>query len=160
MHYRNTVLPSPALPVNNESNMACADTILASRYACYVRSSHIDPRALGRNVRRLCKVRGITLDELAERAGISSVKMMMKRGSGRTENIAKVAAALGVTVDDLLAPQREVSSELQEFLDSPLGRDVNATEKDELRDLEVPGRKMTVESYYLALKMLRASEPA
>jgi len=60
---------------------------------------------LSHNVKRLRIAAGISQDELAKRAGLSSVSMVENgsRPNARTDTLDAIARALGVTVSDLFA---------------------------------------------------------
>ena len=57
------------------------------------------------NVKRLCKLRGITQKELASKIGISETSLNV---SLKPDGIEKVATGLGVSVSQLLASPEEL----------------------------------------------------
>jgi len=116
---------------------------------------------LGCNIRRLRSAKKLTQEELAERAGISSVKMIEKRGAGRVDSLQKIAVALGVPMTELFkGAETGMPQELVQFLESPMARTVTDEEVGQLRQLAIPGKRLTPEAYHLALLMLRAAEDA
>jgi transcriptional regulator with XRE-family HTH domain len=62
-------------------------------------------------LKRLRAGRGLTQEELAARAGLSVSLVMAleqgKRGNPRLDTLLKLAAALGVTLDELAGPARK-----------------------------------------------------
>lgn len=105
---------------------------------------------------------GLTQDELAHEAGISSVKMLLKRGSGRAATLRAVARVLKVSVDDLLKRGEEKqprNPELNKMLEASeaVTGEVQPDELEFLENLEAPeGRSMTARAYLLALDAYRA----
>jgi transcriptional regulator with XRE-family HTH domain len=63
------------------------------------------PETVARNIRRLMTAANKRPTDLARECGLSSVRMIIQRGSGRVENLAKIADALGVRMADLFAEQ-------------------------------------------------------
>lgn len=63
--------------------------------------------ALGQNIKRLREAQGLTQDELAVKAGgkvtQGIIAALEKRDSKASQYAAHIAAALGVSVDELLA---------------------------------------------------------
>ena len=63
------------------------------------------------NVKRLCKLRGITQKELASKIGISETSLnvsLKPDGNPSVKTIEKVATGLGVSVSQLLASPEEL----------------------------------------------------
>lgn len=87
-----------------------------------------DVRAIGTRVRTLRTDKGLSLTELADRAGISkSYLSTIEHGSGSRPGAAvlhKIATALGVTLADVLGrivqstPAERVPESLQEFAEA------------------------------------------
>jgi transcriptional regulator with XRE-family HTH domain len=121
--------------------------------------------ALNQNIRRLANKLHISLAQLAREAGLSSVKEILRRGSGRMGSLRAIAIALGTTVDGLLTPtetdERPLPRELNQMYEdmrAVIG-DIADEEAIFLRNLNPPsGREMTVKAYYLALEMFRATK--
>lgn len=115
--------------------------------------------SVGENIRRLRNGRGWTQEELAERSGLSSVKMIETgRRTGLVGSLRKIALALDVPLAEIVAEtDQEMPHALQRFLETPMGADVTDEEFDHLRALRFPGRTMTVQAYNLALLAIRAT---
>lgn len=67
----------------------------------------IEKSTIARNIEALAKQQGLSLRELARRSGLSNptISAIVNRGAmPRAKNAAAIAAALGVTVDDLYNP--------------------------------------------------------
>ena len=65
-------------------------------------------RRLGANIQCFRKARGLTQQELADRAGVEQKQVSrIERGeiSPTVDTVAKIARALGVPIGDLFAPQ-------------------------------------------------------
>ena len=71
--------------------------------------AHTLPRSrLGERVRDLREARGMTLDALAKEAGVSRktiVNVQSGKHSPSLEKLAQIAAALGVSVSDLVSDE-------------------------------------------------------
>lgn len=122
-----------------------------------------DRSEVGRNIRRLRRARGWSQEHLAERASISSVKMIETgKRKGRIDTLQKIAGALGCSVREFFGDGSTDAwtDELDAFLNSPMARDVTEVEVLYLQGIALPGRIMTAESYYNALQMIRASLPS
>jgi transcriptional regulator with XRE-family HTH domain len=149
-----------------KSNTLLAARPVAARYVCSVdNTTNLSPAeraALRRNVRDRMDTLGLTQDELAHEAGISSVKMLLKRGSGRAATLRAVARVLKVSVDDLLKRGEEKqprNPELNKMLEASeaVTGEVQPDELEFLENLEAPeGRSMTARAYLLALDAYRA----
>ena len=77
----------------------------------------IEKSTIARNIESLAKQQGLSLRELARRSGLSNptISAIVNRGAmPRAKNAAAIAAALGVTVDDLYNP----SLIIRTFLDA------------------------------------------
>lgn len=62
-------------------------------------------RAVGENIRAMCKSRGLTTPQLADFAGVNrahAYNVLSGEAAATTDWIAKIAAALGVDPADLL----------------------------------------------------------
>ncbi|APF41785.1 helix-turn-helix domain-containing protein [Neomicrococcus aestuarii] len=88
----------------------------------------VDTFALGRRIRHLRKGASLTLDELAERVGTVASQLSLIENGRREPKISmlsKIAAALGTTMDDLLASKpadrrSELEIELERYQRGPL----------------------------------------
>jgi len=134
----------------------------AGRSVYSVRVSKRPANALAANVRRLRESLGLTQARLADEAGVSSVGMIEagKRPNARRATVAKIAAALGVSEDELYRGANpdtvEAPPALATFLRSPGGVDVTDEERLALLRLRARGKRPNEETYYWALKMLRS----
>lgn len=118
---------------------------------------------VGRNIRRLRDAHGLTQEQLAERAGLTPEAVsMIETGKrrGKVETLQIISKALGEPLAEIFkANQMPIPQALSEFLETSLAKDVTDEEVTQLQELAVSGRRMTVESYYLALKLIRSTEP-
>lgn len=112
---------------------------------------------VGRNIAKHREHAGLTQEQLAAAAGLSSVKMIESgKYTGSIQALIAIADVLGVPIGVLLAnPAAPSPPELQAFLDSPLGRDASPEEREQLR-VHARGQRPTQETYYWALKMIRS----
>ena len=82
-------------------------------------SATVDAVALGRRVRHLRKQAGLTLDQLAERTGVSGSHLSLVENARREPRLSlvqRIAEVLGVAVEDLLtgrAPTRRAELEIE-----------------------------------------------
>ena len=82
-------------------------------------SATVDAVALGRRVRHLRKQAGLTLDQLAERTGVSGSHLSLVENARREPRLSlvqRIAEVLGVPVEDLLtgrAPTRRAELEIE-----------------------------------------------
>lgn len=130
------------------------------------------PGSLAAGIRYYRELSGLTQEELAEAAGLSSTAMLETgaRPNARESTLAAIAKALGdrlgraITIADLRAGQPPETREtarlaLEEFLASALGTDTAPEERAELRALVWPrGKTPTVRSWSFALEALRATK--
>lgn len=114
---------------------------------------------IGRTIKRYRDLRGLSQDELARRAGVSSVAMIEsgKRETPGVDTVAKIAAALGVTVEQLVHDEAEMPAALREFLASPSAVDVTSDELEALRAASFGGRNPIAASYFLVLQAYRVA---
>jgi transcriptional regulator with XRE-family HTH domain len=104
-----------------------------------------NPQVIAKNVRRLRDSRGWTQEELAEGAGVSSVKMIETghRG-GRVATLQKIARALEVPLQDLFEDGGEdMTQGLADFLASSLANKITHADLGYLRSLRLPGPTLT-----------------
>jgi transcriptional regulator with XRE-family HTH domain len=123
------------------------------------------PRELpvvSRNVKRFREEVGLTQEALADRAGLSSVKMIESgKNVGRVKTLLAIANALRVDIGDLLAdPDAAEPPELQRFLSSPdaasFDPPISSEERALLKRVTSPGRSASPETYYWEIKKLRS----
>lgn len=128
------------------------------RWAAMPRQKRLPPPQLAINVRRFRKRRGFTLEQLAARVGLSTMKMIETGHSAVSiHTLMDLASALDCTLDELLfVPEDPLPPALMAFLKSPSGQDATAEEVEALRRVRAYGRRPTEASYYLALQMLRS----
>lgn len=115
---------------------------------------------IGREIRRRREALGLTREQVEERATLSPGHLNQIEGGERKQprgpTLAKIAAALGCTVDELLHPI-EVPESLERFVESEAGADVTAAEKTELaKAIRVLGLPETAKTYVLLLDLLRS----
>lgn len=119
---------------------------------------------IGTNVRRLRNRRGWNQERLAQKAElVPELISMIENGRrvGRVATLAAIAQALGEPLAELFrVNSMTVPQTLSAFLESPMAKDVSDAEVSLLREMSVPGRRLTVESYYIALQLIRSTEPA
>lgn len=147
--------------------MVSAHALIAP-YAGGVEKTSKKVSPVGRNVKRLREKLGLSQEELAERAGLSSVAMIESgvRPSPRRPTATKLADALGVTVADLYvdepAPmQPEAQAAYDEFRASPMARDIKTHEEEFLQRFRwPPGVTPTPRSWLHLYEALRASNGA
>lgn len=61
---------------------------------------------MGLNIKELCKRKGVTQKELAEKLGIAEISLSRSiNGNPTIGTLEKIAAALGVEVTELFAPK-------------------------------------------------------
>lgn len=99
---------------------------------------------------------------MAERLGISSVKMIESGRSNMSLSMAKhIATTFHVPVDYIMRdPTHPDDPALLKFLESGMADDVTPDEIELLRRYEAPmGKQHTPKSYYAALQMIRAMAP-
>ncbi|CAN5747354.1 XRE family transcriptional regulator [soil metagenome] len=78
--------------------------------------------AIGRNVRRLRHQRDLTLDVLAERAGVSKgtlIGVEQARANPSITTLFRIADALGVGVETLIDPGRDPQIRIKRSIDTP-----------------------------------------
>lgn len=102
-------------------------------------------------------------EQLANAAGISSVKMIESgKNYGRIETLSRIAEALDTSVASLLADPENVLQQpmprpLTDFLASPFAKDVSAEEVNQIRYATARLSSPTIETFYLALQMIRSA---
>ncbi len=122
-------------------------------------------RAIGERVRTLRVARGLTLDALAERAGVSRAMLSrVERGESNptAQLLGRVCAGLSVTLSALFAETERAASPLSRRADQPVWRDPgsgyvrrvlsppNSGAAAEIVDVEFPpGASVTFESLRL-----------
>lgn len=99
-------------------------------------------------------------EELAARAGLSSVKMIESgKSTGSVQALLAIAAALDTTIGELLAdPDEPLPQELEQFLTSPGASDVTSDEILMLKHIRARGKRPTQATYYFALQTYRSME--
>jgi transcriptional regulator with XRE-family HTH domain len=114
------------------------------------------------NIKRFRDERGWSGEELAQRAGLSSVKMIEAgKYTGSVKALIAIADALGVSVNDIIAdPGAPLPPALGEFLRTPGAAEIKPAEIEFLKGIHARGRRPTTDSYCWALKSLRDMEPA
>ncbi|WP_207477119.1 helix-turn-helix domain-containing protein [Arenibaculum pallidiluteum] len=83
-------------------------------------------RMLAGRVRRLRSARGLTLDELADRSGVSrSMISLVERGESNPTAVVldRISSGLGVTLASLFEPERNTVSPVARRSEQPLWRD-------------------------------------
>lgn len=122
-------------------------------------------RVIADNVRRLRRERGLTQEELAELAGLSSVGMIEAPQAGRspprTSTLQKIATALGVGIEELYRDEAGVqtTSTLDDFLGSPVApADITAQEIAELRRFKLPFGTPTAATWFHLLQAMRSAK--
>jgi transcriptional regulator with XRE-family HTH domain len=113
----------------------------------------------GKRLRRLRKERGLTQQDLADRAGLSTLGMLeTRKGLPNCKTAVSLAEALEVDIDKLLGIEKPIPQALISFLESPSGKNANDEEREYLVH-HVPMRcGPTEETYWVALQMLRTME--
>jgi len=109
------------------------------------------------NIKRFRAEKKMTQEELASRAGLSSVKMIE---SGRNivsiKSLHSIAKALDVSVYDLLEDPNDAMPEaLYAFLQTPAAADITPDEIEQLKRLRARGKRPTEATYYIALQAIR-----
>ncbi len=101
---------------------------------------------VGRNLRRLRKIHGLSQEELADRSGVSRPTIAAletgQRASARSATIELLAKAFGEPPGSLLLDygyQQEKIASLEKFLKSPVGAEVTKEEAQMLQDWDLPG---------------------
>ena len=86
-------------------------------------SATVDAVALGRRVRHLRKQAGLTLDQLAERTGVSGSHLSLVENARREPRLSlvqRIAEVLGVPVEDLLTGRAASHSDMSALIDRAL----------------------------------------
>lgn len=117
--------------------------------------------SIGRRIRELRKLRGLTQEQLAAQAGVSSVKMIESgRTDGSIEFLGKIADTLGCCIVDFFIGNGDgkINPVLRDFLSSPMAKGVTPYEIEELKKVHAFGRAPTMASYCLSLQAIRSME--
>lgn len=122
----------------------------------------VDGNQVGANVRRFRQALGWTQEELAERAELSSVKMIETgKRNPRLGTLRALAKAMGIRMEEMLGGESGgIPQALVDFLETPMAKGITDDEVELLQVMSIPGRRATAESYYNLLQATRTSEPA
>lgn len=117
---------------------------------------------LGLEVHRRREALGWTREQLEAKAGLSPGHLNQIEGGERKRlapaTLAKLASALGCTVDDLLNPI-EIPESLEAFAASPEGQGMTEQEKTELaRAVHLFGYQQTPATYGVLLMLARSRQ--
>lgn len=125
-----------------------------------VRKRAVPLPMLAANLRRLRQDRGLTQEQLADAAEISSVKMIETgKNIPSVPVLIRLARVLDCSLGHLVSdPGEPLPEALERFLQTPSARDVSADEIEELKLVRARGKRPTETTYYLALQMLRSME--
>jgi transcriptional regulator with XRE-family HTH domain len=126
------------------------------------------PRAMNR-IKELRALKGLSQDKLAELAGTNSGQIARLENGQRKlsqEWMNRLAPHLGVPPGEILpGPASGTDPALVEFLASPLSSGLSEELREQLKTMRCytpPGKKLTVESWYIIanqlMRSLRSSE--